>query len=814
MGSVLLVSVGLVALIACNPPNPENEPPNIQLLDPVGTYDRLTTITTYPAAAEVSLDLTFRLRDRDGDSPLSIELYLDPTPANADDVGSDILLASAEGLETVRTEIPEIPDEPDGPTLMVDLVDVVLNVPDGLPEGQQTLVAVASDGTGIGDPRRATFLFEVNASISAPEISITPEGPTAQVALMGNLVAPSVDPEGGEPYHEWIWQRVDPADPPVVLPPDEPGSNFPGTLAAVQTSRGETWEFCVTAYESANGNPPPEGAVVQSRTTCEQVLIENAAPGAPGAVEVLPERATAADPLLCNVAVEATDPDSDLVTYQYDWAVGGTTVVTGATEPWLDPAEVAGGDVWTCTATALDESDGTALAGGSLTSPSITVAAASVGASVRASRTVNGAVGSQTGQYVGVAPLESFTAGFPQECLLVGIPTGVAGAGVVDVFRGSALQVNSPNLSIAGGTSTGFGGPIAIGDVESDGDNDAVVVGDGTVWVLYSDAYAPSTSDYEVTQATTAVVGISSSDTGFGAAVSVGDVFALSPNEEVVVSTMAAGVANTVRIIDGANLGRAASDIDLDVTAAASTITAPGTDDAFGTVVHVAPDLTGDGLGDLVVTSPGNATAVYVFPGGNGLAGAQTTAAASFTVTATGGLTGASATTGDIDGDGAADLIIGGPTRGTNGEVAVFLSGTVAAGGSLSFAAADYILVGGAGSRFGADLAVVPDPSGLFGDSLVVGAPLEDNGSTTGAGYVYVFTSDDIVGAAAPNAIPRTAASVAYFGSGVDAHLTVRSNPTDLDNDGYPDLVLSAPDYSPTAGDLSGRVYVLFSTTL
>ncbi|MCB9678522.1 MAG: VCBS repeat-containing protein [Alphaproteobacteria bacterium] len=813
-GTVLLLSIGVMALVACNPPNPENEAPNIQLLDPVGTYTPSTGLTTYEAAANVPFDMTFRLRDRDGDSPLSIKLYLDPTPDDPDDVEADILLDEADGLIPVETEIPEIPAEPDGKQIKVDLVDVVLQVPDGLDEGTQTVVAVADDAKAIDNLRRVSYSFVVNASISAPEVSINPANPTAQDALSGLLVTESVDPEGGTPFHAWRWHRVDPADPEVTLPPNgEYGINFPGPLPAVNTARGETWEFCVTAFESPDGTPPDDPEEAQQRTTCAEVLIENAAPGAPGAVEILPERATAVDPLFCDVVIDASDPDGDAVTYEYAWAVGGTTVISGSATPWLDPAEMAGGDSWTCTATSVDTSEGTPLTGGQLTSAATVVAAASLSAPTRASRTISGGTDAHAGEYVGIAPIETFTAGFAQECLLVGTPTGVGGQGSVDVFRGSALQAANPNLSLAGGSATGLGGPLAVGDVEADGNPEAVVGSDGAVWVLYSDSLAASTVDYDLTAGTTTAVAITSTDTGFGNAISVGEIFPLSPNLEVVIATNDPVAQNTVRIIDGDLLDRADADIDLDVSSPASTITGDSSGDLFGAAVLAAPDLTGDGLADLVVSDPsGAANAVFVFPGGSGLSGSIDTSSAAFVVTGTTGQVGTSLAAGDLDGDGAADLIVGGPGRGVGGEVAVFLNATVAGGGSVAFGSADYVIRGNTGTGFGTDIAVIADPSGMFGDTLVVGAPLEDDGSVTGAGFVYLFTPDSLASAPTPQAITVAASAVSYHGDGQDGHLTVRSNASDLDNDGFPDLVLSAPDYG--VGTFNGRVYVLFSSSL
>ena len=106
----------------------------------------------------------------------------------------------------------------------------------------------------------------------------------------------------------------------------------------------------------------------------------------------------------------------------------------------------------------------------------------------------------------------------------------------------------------------------------------------------------------------------------------------------------------------------------------------------------------------------------------------------------------------------------------------------------------------------------MPDPSGLFGDSLAVGAPVEDDGGTVGVGFVYVYTAADLAGAVTPQSVLTTEASVSYYGDEGQGGLTVRAAPVDLDNDGSGDLVLSMPGY--TAATSAGRVDVLLSSNL
>ncbi len=807
----MLLNIGLVALVACNPPNPENDPPNIQLVSPEGDYDPEDFTTTYSADANVAFDMVFRLSDRDGDSPLSVTLFVDDTPDNTeDDAYTEI--ASATDLETGDVEIPANPQDPeDGETRIVQAVDVTLTVADGLPEGPQRLRALAADSTGIGEPREAIYDFQVNASISEPVPGITPSDPTAQDALSGDIVTPSEDPEGGTPYHEWIWRRIDPADPALELPPDGPGNNFPGALPAVNTAKGETWEFCVMAYESPDGSPPSDLDSVQSRTGCTSVEIGNSEPGAPAGIVVQPAIPTPADTLFCSVATDATDPDGDAVTYGYTWTVDGSAVITNGDDPWLSPHQTPGGSVVSCTVTAFDATGDTPLEGGNATSADVTLTAANLNPNAAASRIAAGEAGSFAGEHTAIAPLATFS-GSAQECLVVGKPSLFeVGPPEVDgelvIYQGNGIGVSaSTEIPITGDSidAPAFGGPLASGDIDDDGADDLAAtstgVADSTVWLVYGGAVPPD--DYTIATATFDKTAVTSTQPGFGSALAIGDVLSLVPDADLVVGTVAAGTANTVRIFSGDTLGPSAPDVtDAD---AAATITAPGTDDGFGSVLHASADIDGDGSADLVVSDPGAATSVYVFAGGSGLTGTVPLGTAVFTITATGGEAGASLASADIDGNGVDDLIVGAPAFG-GGQVGIFFDSTVAAGGSVAFGQADILLQSAtAMSRFGDRIQAFDDPSGLFGDSLVVGAP--DGTGVTG-GSAYIFDAFTLTTESSP--IAATLANTVWAGSNAGEGLSAGARAKDIDNDGFPDLVLVAPTFTTD----EGRVYVKLSST-
>ena len=168
--------------------------------------------------------------------------------------------------------------------------------------------------------------------------------------------------------------------------------------------------------------------------------------------------------------------------------------------------------------------------------------------------------------------------------------------------------------------------------------------------------------------------------------------------------------------------------------------------DAAGWAVSGAGDVDGDGLEDLLIGAPLESTggalagAVYVLYGAATLGGPVDLGAAAARISgqAAGDLAGYElSAAGDVDLDGAADILIGGPDHATGGAsagAAWLVTGPIS--GSVSLASAQARALGGAaGDEAGAAVLGVGDLDGDGAGDLLIGSPGDDT-AASGAGAV------------------------------------------------------------------------------
>jgi len=227
------------------------------------------------------------------------------------------------------------------------------------------------------------------------------------------------------------------------------------------------------------------------------------------------------------------------------------------------------------------------------------------------------------------------------------------------------------------------------------------------------------------------------------------------------------------------------------------TFNGEAADDKFGWSVSGAGDINEDGYDDLIVGAYWNgaggsqAGRAYVFSGLDGDTLYIFTGEAAYDRFGW-SVSGA----GDVNNDDYPDLIVGAYTSDAGGS---------AAGRAYAFSGLDgdtlYIFTGeGAIDLFGHSVSGAGDVNNDGYDDLIVGAPENDGGGTK-AGRAYVFSGID--------------GDTLYIFTG-EAELDLLgasvSGAGDVNNDGYDDLIVGAPE-SDSGGTNAGRAYVYSGQT-
>ncbi len=246
---------------------------------------------------------------------------------------------------------------------------------------------------------------------------------------------------------------------------------------------------------------------------------------------------------------------------------------------------------------------------------------------------------------------------------------------------------------------------------------------------------------------------------------------------------------------------------DVSLSTARATADGAASGDAAGGAV-ASGDVDGDGTPDLVlgVAAAGSSDdgELYVVYGPlSGSYDLSTDADVSLPGSLTGEEAGTSvAVTGDVDGDGTDDILVGAPfadLNGTDAGMAYLVLGAASASGSIGSSSAILAYGEDAGDEAGNVVAVVGDLDGDGGPEVLVSAWLEDAGGTD-AGAMYLFTGPTSGIVSLGTADIKIVGAAADEGAGWAVH-----DAGDVNDDGYDDLLVGAP----FADALAGAAYLV-----
>lgn len=224
------------------------------------------------------------------------------------------------------------------------------------------------------------------------------------------------------------------------------------------------------------------------------------------------------------------------------------------------------------------------------------------------------------------------------------------------------------------------------------------------------------------------------------------------------------------------------------------------TSESIGDNGMIVADINGDGYKDLIVgvyTYDGAGTdrgAVAIYFGGSSFND-------SLDVTLNGeadsNYFGYVVSAGDVNGDGFDDLIVGAYGHNSSaGKVYIYY------GGKGFDDTVDVVITGSAGDNFGIALSAAGDLNGDGIDDIAVGA----SQPTSGSGSVYVFYGDSSFSSSLTTGDADATLSDSGAQTGSDFGKLVAM--ADIDNDGYGDVAIGAPDYFGAAENHRGKYYV------
>lgn len=689
---------------------------------------------------------------RVGEDALVLEVYSANTaPSCAITVPTDGEVV-AEGAEVVLAASAEDAEDPpealsarwesdlDGPLdeTPPNEAGEIAAVVTGLSAGEHTLTLTVTDSGGLV----ATELVQlvVDGRPSAPVVSISPASPGTDDDLTAVLDVSATDPEGEGLIYTYEW----------YLDGTLSTASTTGTLPASATTRGETWTVRVNPSDSLG-----EGTAGEASAT-----IANTAPGAPVVAisPTAPEEGE--DALVCAVETEAEDADGDALTYTISWALDGaawtgTASTTTRTGDTVAASYTNEGEVWTCSVVASDDTES-----GPPGTDSVTVE--------EDESLVGTPIDPHAVELSG--ELEYDYAGFA-----VAIVPDLDGDGLNEVLVGGRCMNRYDGDPYYEGVAY-----LVLGStIEEEGS------------MSLSDADYVFVADESDDHLGSSVAGLDDID-GDG----VGD-FVIGASQG------SSGARGRAYVFSGAELGRPGT---YSPSTADWIITGVNTRDYAGATVASAGDIDGDGRTDLALGGWGydngsynEAGAVIVFLASDlGSTSSISASAARWTVLGvdTYHYIGRKIAAGDVDGDGADDLMLGNE-RSTEGCATVFLADDLGDSGSFETTDASYTVDGAAD---GGSCGMAISAADVDGDGRADVVTADYNAGSNGE--AYVVAGADIGSVASVDDATYTVAGESGFS------LYAAHGVPDREGDGLDDLLILDPSYVGTSGADSAALYV------